>query len=62
MSLLLKNALLVECGQHWEKSSEDVAIKTLIKFLRHTGVMDNNFGEEIISNEIVSSNQIEISL
>ena len=55
-----KNALLVECGQHWEKSSEDVAIETLIKFLRHTGVMDNNFGEDIISNEIVSSNQIEV--
>ena len=55
-----KNALLVECGQHWEKSSEDIAIVTLIKFLRHTGVMDNNFGEDIISNEIVSSNQIEV--
>ena len=55
-----KNALLVECGQHWEKSSEDVAIETLIKFLRHTGVMDNNFGKDIISNEIVSSNQIEV--
>jgi len=55
-----KNALLVECGQHWEKSSEVVAIETLIKFLRHTGVMDNNFGEDIISNEIVSSNQIEV--
>ena len=55
-----KNALLVECGQHWEKSSEDVAIETLIKFLRHTGVMDNNFGADIISNEIVSSNQIEV--
>ena len=42
-----KNALLVECGQHWEKSSKDVAIETLIKFLRHTGVMDNNFGEDM---------------
>ena len=37
-----------------------MAIETLIKFLRHTGVMDNNFGEDIISNEIVSSNQIEV--
>ena len=27
-----KNALLVECGQHWETSSKKMAIKTLIKF------------------------------
>mgnify|MGYP006274906473 CR=1 FL=1 len=29
----LKNALLVECGQHWEKSSEAVAKETAIRFL-----------------------------
>ena len=34
-----KNALLVECGQHWEKSSEPIAIETMIRFIRNTGIM-----------------------
>jgi predicted deacylase len=32
-----KNALLIECGQHWEKSSVDVAIDTTLRFLTATG-------------------------
>lgn len=32
-----KNALLIECGQHWEPSSAVVAVDTLIRFLRLTG-------------------------
>ena len=44
-----KNALLVECGQHWEKLSERIAIETLIRFLRSTGTMDKNFGEEFLN-------------
>lgn len=35
-----KNALLIEAGQHWEKSSADVAIDTTVRFLRTTGVVD----------------------
>ena len=38
-----KNALLVECGQHWEESSADVAIDTLVRFLARTGVVDDAF-------------------
>ncbi len=30
-----KNALLVECGQHWAKPSADVAIETMLRFLVH---------------------------
>ena len=33
-----KRALLVECGQHWERAAEDVAIDTLVRFLRLTGL------------------------
>ena len=32
-----KTALLIECGQHWEKSSVDVAIDTTLRFLVATG-------------------------
>ena len=46
-----KNALLVECGQHWELSSEKIAIDTMIKFLKFTGVMPNNFGIELINEK-----------
>jgi predicted deacylase len=35
-----KNALLIEAGQHWEKSSADVAIDTTLRFLLVTGVVD----------------------
>jgi predicted deacylase len=35
-----KNALLVECGQHWERSAEVVAWQTTWRFLRHVGVVD----------------------
>lgn len=38
-----KNALLVECGQHWEKASELVAKETAIRFLFELGVIDATF-------------------
>ena len=38
-----KNALLIEAGQHWEKSSVDVAIDTTLRFLQVTGVVDHSF-------------------
>ena len=43
-----KNALLVECGQHWAKSSEIVAIETMIRFLRTTSIMDESFADDFI--------------
>jgi len=35
-----KNALLVECGQHWEQSSRAVAIETMFRFLHAVGQAD----------------------
>ena len=35
-----KNALLVECGQHWEKNSAEVAWQTLWRFLRAVGSVE----------------------
>jgi len=32
-----KTAVLIECGQHWEKSSADVAVDTTFRFLAATG-------------------------
>jgi predicted deacylase len=35
-----KNALLVECGQHWERVAERVAWQTTWRFLDHLGIVD----------------------
>lgn len=35
-----KNALLVECGQHWESAAAEVSWQSTWRFLRESGVMD----------------------
>ena len=35
-----KKALLIECGQHWERAAADVAIDTLVRFLGLVGMAD----------------------
>ena len=35
-----KNALLIECGQHWEASSAEVAVEVMLRFLVHVGAID----------------------
>ncbi|MCC7045261.1 MAG: succinylglutamate desuccinylase/aspartoacylase family protein [Alphaproteobacteria bacterium] len=35
-----KNALLVECGQHWTQLAVDVAIETTLRFLAAAGTID----------------------
>jgi predicted deacylase len=35
-----KSAVLIECGQHWEKSAADVAVDTLFRFLHATGAVN----------------------
>ncbi len=41
-----KNALLIECGQHWEAASTDVAIDSVVRFLRLTGIVDAAWAEQ----------------
>jgi predicted deacylase len=38
-----KNALLIECGQHWEAASGAVAKETLLRFLAHFRMLDASF-------------------
>ncbi len=35
-----RRALLIECGQHWERRAADVAIDTLMRFLSIVGTVD----------------------
>ena len=38
-----RNALLVECGQHWEAASPIVAQQVMLRFLQHFGMLDRSF-------------------
>jgi predicted deacylase len=38
-----RNALLVECGQHWEASAPEIAKDAMLRFLRHFGMADAAF-------------------
>jgi len=40
-----RNALLLECGQHWERSAPHVARQASLRFLRHFGMADSAFLE-----------------
>ena len=35
-----RTAVLIECGQHWEKGAADVAVDTLFRFLAATGAVN----------------------
>jgi predicted deacylase len=38
-----RNALLIECGQHWERNAPGVAKQAALRFLRHFGMVDPAF-------------------
>ncbi|MFO1317162.1 MAG: succinylglutamate desuccinylase/aspartoacylase family protein [Burkholderiales bacterium] len=38
-----RNALLVECGQHWERAAPGIAKQSALRFLRHFGMLDPDF-------------------
>jgi predicted deacylase len=38
-----RTALLIECGQHWERGAEAVAMDTLLRFLGHSGALPAGF-------------------
>jgi len=46
-----RNALLVECGQHWERAAPRVARQATLRFLRHFGMADPAFLDEHLDRE-----------
>ena len=38
-----RNALLIECGQHWERAAPAVATQATLRFLKHFGIADAAF-------------------
>lgn len=56
-----KNSLLVECGQHWEKSSGDMARESLFRFLLHTGTLSADDVAPHIGPDPAQQKFIEVS-
>jgi predicted deacylase len=56
-----KNALLVECGQHWERNAERVAWQTTWRFLRHLEVVDPRRAEREIEAAIPAQKLIRVT-
>lgn len=52
-----KVALLVECGQHWEKSSRDIAIETALRFLLATNLVDPQWAQNLLPKTAPTSQQ-----
>jgi predicted deacylase len=40
-----RTAILIECGQHWEKSAVDVALDTTLRFLTVTGAVEETWSK-----------------
>ena len=53
-----KTALLVECGQHWERASEELAWQTVWRFLRALDVVDAALAESQIGNAAVPDQKV----
>ncbi len=56
-----KNALLVECGQHWERNAERVAWQTTWRFLRHLGVVDAERAAREIEPDVPAQKLIRVT-
>ena len=41
-----RNALLIECGQHWEQSAPRIAKQALLRFLRHFDAIEPSFVDD----------------
>ena len=53
-----KNAMLVECGQHWESSSAGVAIEATLRFLRHLDVIAAGFADSHLSGAALAPQKV----
>jgi predicted deacylase len=56
-----RNALLIECGQHWEARSREIAIETVYRFLRHLETIAPEVAEPHISDAAPEQKFIEVA-
>ena len=56
-----RNALLVECGQHWDQASAEVALQTTLRFLHVCGAINFDVVEEYIVPSYCLQKIIEVT-
>ncbi|MDP2400223.1 MAG: succinylglutamate desuccinylase/aspartoacylase family protein [Burkholderiales bacterium] len=56
-----KNAMLVECGQHWTQGAVDVARETTLRFLAHFGIIDPRAGPFRLSTTPFAQQIVEVT-
>ena len=56
-----RNALLIECGQHWETASADVAIESTLRFLLHFGMIDPDFAAPHLTDNLPPQKVVEVT-
>jgi hypothetical protein len=56
-----RNALLVECGQHWERAAERVAWQTTWRFLDVLGVVDREVAAREIDADVPPQRLIRVT-
>jgi predicted deacylase len=56
-----KNALLVECGQHWERGAERVAWQTTWRFLKAVGVVEAGTADREIEKTVPAQRLIRVT-
>ena len=56
-----RNALLIECGQHWEKRSADVAMESTMRFLLHFGMIDRAVAEPHLTTDLPAQKVVEVT-
>ncbi|WP_420547579.1 succinylglutamate desuccinylase [Curvivirga sp.] len=57
----LKNALLIECGQHWHKSSATVAIEASYRFLHHFKMISDGVASPYLSDRAKPQKILEVT-
>jgi predicted deacylase len=53
-----KSALLVECGQHWEREVGTVACNLMWRFLRHFEMLDREWLDSVIGDETTPQQRV----
>ncbi len=56
-----KNALLIECGQHWDKSAAELAIDSCLRLLRTQGIVDQRFGGDRAQSITIRQKLVEVT-
>ena len=56
-----KNALLIECGQHWERASATVAIDAMLRFLLHFGAIEPGLAQQGLAPLPAAQRVVEVT-